>query len=241
MQFCLSQHTKNITCVKWGGEGLIYTCSQDTTIKVWKAENGALCRTLQGHAHWINSMALNIDHCLRAGPFNEHGEFEGDAREAARTRYQAVMAIAGKERLVTASEDNTMYLWEPAEAKKPVAPRMTGHQRGIMFVAFSPDTRLFASASLDKSVKIWDGRTAKFVGTLRAHVGPVYRVTWSSDSRLLVSGSEDSTIKLWDVKSCSMVMDLPGHSGSVYAVDWAPNGHLLASGGADKTLKLWRH
>ncbi len=94
-----------------------------------------------------------------------------------------------------------MYLWEPAEAKKPVAPRMTGasvvhcvcrgtesvprgcpsvlagasqsfefddsphalagHQRGIMFVAFSPDARIFASASLDKSVKLWDGRTAK--------------------------------------------------------------------------------
>jgi WD40 repeat protein len=41
---------------------------------------------------------------------------------------------------------------------------------------------------------------SRFIGTLRAHVGPVYRVTWSSDSRLLVSGSEDSTIKLWDVK-----------------------------------------
>lgn len=36
-----------------------------------------------------------------------------------------------------------------------------GHQRGIMFVLYSPDARLVASASLDKSAKIWDGRTAK--------------------------------------------------------------------------------
>eukprot|EP00050_Salpingoeca_kvevrii_P011782 m.17896 g.17896 ORF g.17896 m.17896 type:complete len:109 (+) comp3625_c0_seq1:1235-1561(+) len=81
----------------------------------------------------------------------------------------------------------------------------------------------------------------RFMGTMRGHVGPVYRLTWAGDSRMLISGSEDSTIKLWNVKTCKLVSDLPGHSGSVYAVDWAPNGQMVASGGADKTLKLWRH
>ena len=53
-----------------------------------------------------------------------------------------------------------------------------------------------ASASFDKSVKIWDGKTGVFIGTLRGHVGPVYQISWSSDSRLLVSGSKDSTLKV---------------------------------------------
>ena len=65
---------------------------------------------------------------------------------------------------------------------------------------FSPDGRLLASASFDKSAKVWDGVTGKFVCTMRGHVGPVYRVTWSGDSRMLVTASEDSTMKLWDVK-----------------------------------------
>ena len=46
MQFCLSGHTKGVTCVKWGGNGLLYTAAQDTTIKVWRASDGALVRTL---------------------------------------------------------------------------------------------------------------------------------------------------------------------------------------------------
>jgi len=46
MVFSLTQHTKCVTCVKWGGNDLIYTASQDTTIKVWRATDGALCRTL---------------------------------------------------------------------------------------------------------------------------------------------------------------------------------------------------
>lgn len=64
------------------------------------------------------------------------------------------------ERLVSGSDDFTMFLWNPAEDKKPLA-RMTGHSALVNEVLFSPDTRLIASASFDKSIKIWDGRTGK--------------------------------------------------------------------------------
>lgn len=66
------------------------------------------------------------------------------------------------ERLVSGSDDFTLFMWNPAEEKKPVA-RMTGHQALVNEVLFSPDTRLLASASFDKSIKIWDGRTGKYV------------------------------------------------------------------------------
>lgn len=64
------------------------------------------------------------------------------------------------ERLVSGSDDFTLFMWNPAEEKKPVA-RMTGHSALVNEVLFSPDTRLLASASFDKSIKIWDGRTGK--------------------------------------------------------------------------------
>lgn len=72
---------------------------------------------------------------------------------------------------------------------------MTGHQQLVNDVKFSPDSRLIASASFDKSIKIWDGRTGNFITTLRGHVQAVYQISWSADSRLLVSGSADSTLK----------------------------------------------
>lgn len=243
----LSSHLQSVTCVKWGGTNLLYTASQDRTVKVWRAEDGVLCRTLQGHGHWVNILALSTDYVMRTGAFDpatatvvhrEVTDSDEELQKKSLERYNTVKASL-PERLVSGSDDFTLYLWNPEEDKKPVC-RMTGHQQLINDVKFSPDTRLIASASFDKSVKLWDGKTGKFLASLRGHVNRVYQVAWAADSRLLCSGSSDSTLKVWDIVKKKILIDLPGHADEVYAVDWSPDGQRVASGGKDKVLKIWR-
>uniref|UniRef100_A0A8D1SW89 NLE domain-containing protein n=1 Tax=Sus scrofa TaxID=9823 RepID=A0A8D1SW89_PIG len=174
----LTGHTQSVTCLRWGGDGLLYSASQDRTIKVWRAHDGVLCRTLQGHGHWVNTMALSTDYALRTGAF-EPAEASVNAqdlrgslqelKERALSRYNLVRG-RGPERLVSGSDDFTLFLWSPAEDKKPLA-RMTGHQALINQVLFSPDSRIIASASFDKSIKLWDGRTGKCVGGMSGEEG----------------------------------------------------------------------
>ncbi|XP_015597269.1 notchless protein homolog 1 [Cephus cinctus] len=232
----LSGHTKSVTCVKWGGRDLIYSSSQDRTIKVWRSSDGILCRTLEGHAHWVNTLALNVDYALRTGPYHPLEKPSDNLVEQAKKHYEAI----GEEKLVSGSDDFTLFLWNPEKEKKPIA-RMTGHQQLINDVKFSPDGRMIASASFDKSIKLWEANTGKYITSLRGHVQAVYSVAWSADSRLLVSGSSDSTLKVWSIKTKKLSQDLPGHADEVYAVDWSPDGLRVASGGKDKVLRLWQN
>ncbi|KAF2283186.1 hypothetical protein GH714_043516 [Hevea brasiliensis] len=188
---CLTGHKDGITCVKWGGDGLIYTGSRDCTIKVWETSQGKLIRELKVALERYNKMKGN-----------------------------------GPERLVSGSDDFTLFLWEPAVSEHHKT-RMTGHQKLVNHVYFSPDGQWVASASFDGSVKLWNGVTGKFVAAFRGHVG------WSADSRLLLSGSEDSTLKVWDIRTRKLKQDLPGHADKVYAIDWSPDGEKVASGGKD--------
>jgi len=59
-----------VTKVLWGGEGFIYTASQDRTIKMWEAKTGVLVHDLLGHGHWVNTLALSTDYVLRTGCFD---------------------------------------------------------------------------------------------------------------------------------------------------------------------------
>lgn len=242
----MSGHTNAVSCVKWSGSNLVYSGSHDKTIKAWDISAGGKCiQTLKSHAHWVNHLSISTDYVLRKGGFDHTGKpgvSIEELRQKALEEYEKVAKLGGSisERIVTASDDFTMYLWEPLKSSKPIC-RMTGHQKLVNHVSFSPDGRHITSSSFDNSVKIWDGLKGTFIGTLRGHVAPVYQTAWSSDSRLLVSCSKDTTLKVWDIRTRKLKVDLPGHSDEVYAVDWSVDGKKVASGGKDKMIRLWSH
>lgn len=242
----LSGHASSVSCIKWGGRNVLYSGSHDKTIRCWDMNlNGKCINILKSHAHWVNHLSLSTDYALRVGAFDHKGEKPVSAEEAqqkALKNYEKVAKKNGEleELMVTASDDFTMYLWNPLKATKPIT-RMTGHQKLVNHVAFSPDGRYIVSASFDNSIKLWNGRDGKFISTFRGHVASVYQVAWSSDCRLLVSCSKDTTLKVWDVKTRKLSVDLPGHQDEVYTVDWSVDGKRVCSGGKDKMVRIWTH
>jgi len=103
---------------------------------------------------------------------------------------------------------------------------------------FSPDGKLVASASHDKTVRLWDPATGGSCGVLEGHSDFVRAVVFSPDGKLVASASDDKTVRLWDPATGGSCGVLEGHSDGVREIVFSPDGKLVASA-YGKTLGLW--
>ena len=115
--------------------------------------------------------------------------------------------------------------------------RLEGHAGGIYQIRYSPDGKTIATASRDKTVKLWN-RFGNYLRTFD-NQDAVFSVSFSPDSRTIAAASNDFTVKLWN-RDGRLIKILTGHQSGIWSVAFSPDSQFIATASADKTAKLWK-
>ncbi|KAI4171303.1 MAG: hypothetical protein LQ343_004380 [Gyalolechia ehrenbergii] len=260
----LQGHEDIIICidVDWAGCWLA-TGAKDNTARLWRIDHSRQSydhyATYTGHAGSLGAISLpqqpSTSKPCDTNPLDHPPPF-----------------------LLTGSQDKTIKRWEivrlststKASAKKGTQPSSRAlytrkaHDKDINAISINQNNTLFASASQDRTVKIWSVEVGEVQGILRGHRRGVWSVKFapkdtpsisgdstgpaSSRHGLILTGSGDKTVKIWSLRDYSCLRTMEGHTNSVLKVLWMPllsspeqskRPVQIVSAGGDGLVKIW--
>ena len=222
----------------YSGHVFLWNYSTQTLVKSFEATDLPVrCAKFIVRKHWI--VCGSDDMFMRVYNYNT---MEKVREWEAHTDYiRCVEPHPSQPYVLSSSDDMSIKMWD---WQKHWACVMTfeGHAHYVMQVKLNPkDTNTFASASLDRSVKVWGLNAMTHHFSLEGHERGVNCVDYyhGGDKPYLLSGADDHTLRIWDYQTKTCVQVLEGHTNNVSACCFHGKLPIIVSASEDGTVRLW--
>jgi ribosome assembly protein 4 len=208
--------SKPITCLAWNHDNLLLAVSSDDgVVRLFELPSLFAKLAFSAHDSTVTSLQFTPEGYLYSTSrdcFIKYWDpsFSLVHRLKPHSHWVNYM-LSSKQHLYTCSDDGTVCMVSKDLSR---SVKLTGHQGPVIHLALNEQKGILASASFDKSIKLWNADTGKYIKSLRGHANAVYMICWSLDGRYLASISKDSTVKIWDCDG-QLTKELAGHKDEV--------------------------
>ncbi len=129
---------------------------------------------------------------------------------------------------------------DPSKLLEGPRLELAGHEAEVYDLAWSADGLLLATASADRTARVWDAVAGRAVATLAGHTDEVNDVSLAPDGHGAATASDDGSVRLWAAPRWDQTRVLTHHAEPVYWVAHSPAGRLAASAAGDGLVTVWR-
>ena len=113
------------------------------------------------------------------------------------------------------------------------------HDNSVEYAVFSPDGKYVATASMDKTARVWDSLTGKLLYEPLQHDDDVNSVVFSSDGKYILTASFDGTACIWDAATGQRTVGVLLHDDEICSAEFSPDGKYIVTVSYDNTARVW--